>query len=112
MRTFVAIEIPKAIRSEIYSLGTKIPGKLSRVSEDNIHITLQFLGELGDKEVSLAVDALQKLSAEPFTATIKGVSYFGDQEVRTIYANIIDEGMIKKNIFRHHKPPMRCWTWF
>lgn len=92
MRTFVAIEIPEGIRREIYSVGLMIPGKVSRVSERNIHITLQFLGELDEATLPNAKKALDGIKAEPFPVSVRGISYFGRHEVRTIYANVIDDG--------------------
>ncbi len=96
MRTFVSIEIPALIRKKIYSLGEKIPGRLSRVSEDNIHITLQFLGELDEGGLAKAEAVLNKLYGQPFRVTIKGISFFGGRDIHTIYANVIDHGRIKQ----------------
>ena len=95
MRTFVAIEIPAEMRRKIYSIGEKIPGRLSRVSEENIHITLQFLGELDEDGLASAESALNKISGQPFGVIIKGISFFGGRDVHTIYANVIDQGRIK-----------------
>ncbi len=95
MRTFFAIEIPEEIRKNIHSAGEEMPGWLSRVSIDNIHITLQFLGDVSEEKAAKAKEALERIREVPFKATIKGISHFGGRDVHTIFANVQDGGRIK-----------------
>ena len=96
MRTFFAIEIPEEIRKKIHFVGAEMPGRNSRVSEDNIHITLQFLGYINEEKTAMAREALDKIREGPFMATIKGISYFGGHDVHTVFAKVLDEGRIKE----------------
>lgn len=94
MRAFIAIEMPKKIRESIYQFGSGIPGKISRVAESNIHVTLQFLGNIADESAAKAIDEIKKVDAESFSAEADGISYFGGREIRTVFAKIIDHGKI------------------
>jgi 2'-5' RNA ligase len=96
MRTFFAIEIPEEIRRSIHSAGLEMPGRLSRVSEDNMHITLQFLGDTSEEKLAKAERALNDLREGPFRATVKGISYFGGRDIHTVFADVMDDGRIKE----------------
>ena len=66
-----------------------------RVSIDNIHITLQFLGDVSEEKAAKAKEALERIREVPFKATIKGISHFGGRDMHTIFANVQDGGRIK-----------------
>jgi 2'-5' RNA ligase len=95
MRTFVAIEIPQEIRVKIHALGGKIPGRLSRMAIDNIHITLLFLGDINSEQLAKVQRAIATINVKPFSIAIKGISYFGGREMHTIFANVTDDGQTK-----------------
>ncbi|MBS3764969.1 RNA 2',3'-cyclic phosphodiesterase [Candidatus Bipolaricaulota bacterium] len=48
MRTFFSLELPESVKNQIKSAGQSIegPAYVKWVSEDNLHITLKFLGEV------------------------------------------------------------------
>ena len=94
MRAFIAIELPEAIRNEMFALGLKMPGRISRVAADNIHITLQFLGEISERDATLAIKAIKGISSEQFNAEAKGISYFRAKKIHTVYAKITDSGRV------------------
>jgi 2'-5' RNA ligase len=62
MRTFVALELPPeftaALGESLASLQETYPG-FRWTREENLHITLAFLGELDEKAVSLLKEAVQ-----------------------------------------------------
>ncbi len=90
MRTFVALEIPDNVRSQMYSIGEKIPGRMALVPKDNIHITLQFLGDIGEAQVLAAARALDSVSQSSFPVLLRGLSYFGGRNMHTIFAKVFD----------------------
>lgn len=56
-RVFAAIVPPPAVQSELYSLSGRIASalenvKLRRVPEENLHITLRFMGEASEPDVA------------------------------------------------------------
>ncbi len=96
MRAFIAIELPKDVRKRIYEFGLDLPGKVSRVAEENIHITLQFLGDISDETASDIIDEIKTVNEGRFTAEANGTSYFGGHEIRAVFAKIIDSGKISR----------------
>ena len=94
MRAFVAIELPKEIRERLYAFSAGIPGRITRVPEENLHITILFLGEIGDGPAARAIEEVDKIDAATFTAEASGVSYFGGSNMQSIFARIEDRGRI------------------
>ena len=83
LRCFIAIEIPEKIRGAIVSAidGLKKSGAdVKWVSPENIHITLQFLGDTVETHIPLVKEALNKilLTYSPFYIKITGVGCFPD----------------------------------
>lgn len=60
MRAFVALELPEAFAEELaglsHALAATCEGRF--VQEGSHHLTLAFLGEMGEAEARLAMDAL------------------------------------------------------
>ncbi len=75
MRLFLAINLPSGMKKQLaeFSGPLKGFGKLKLVEEENIHLTLKFLGEakLGD-----VVPLLEKIKFAPFEASLEGVGVF------------------------------------
>ncbi len=79
MRLFLAIRMNEDIRkavSDIQSAFRKRGAKGSYVPEENMHMTLAFIGEMGDPDPVL--DALEDLSFSPFRVTVNRLGCFGD----------------------------------
>lgn len=67
MRLFVAIDPPEVVRDALAAL--ELPGRLSRVPRDQLHLTLRFLGEVE------RVPALD-LASPPFSLRVVGGGAF------------------------------------
>jgi len=81
LRCFIAIEIPETIKKSIAVIIDnlkKSDSDVKWVSEENIHITLQFLGETEESLISDIKDALYKILApySPFYIKIADVGCF------------------------------------
>ena len=90
-RTFIAVELPRDIRDACVglqqSLARAAPG-VKWVEEENLHITLLFLGEVDDRDLLTVCRAAQKACAgiEPFPLAVAGAGCFGDaRRPRTIW---------------------------
>lgn len=85
MRLFVALTLPDAVRSSIVGLANGLPGA-RWVAEDNLHLTLRFLGELDGAEAADVDVALTELRMPGFELTLAGVSHFGDgRKLRSLW---------------------------
>jgi 2'-5' RNA ligase len=83
LRCFLAIEIPETIRGAIVSSLDSLKksgADVKWVSAENIHITLQFLGETEETLIPAIKEALDKilLNYFPFYIKIAGVGCFPD----------------------------------
>lgn len=81
IRCFLAIELSDGVRDRVTRLQTEVRRTVTDVKwveEENMHLTLLFLGEVEDKEIAqvcrLASQAMA--SFEPFTMTVEGFGCF------------------------------------
>lgn len=75
MRIFTAIEIPEDIKSEVISLcgGVK---NIRWVSKENLHITLNFIGEIENNEVEKIDSVLKNIEINKFKLVLSGSGFF------------------------------------
>jgi len=107
MRCFIALDISKEVRQSIGSAIEKVKG-LSRsvrwVTPGNVHLTLKFLGEVGDPLVFRIQERLLQLCAahETFELTVRGTGAFPDPGHPNILWVGINEspplGLLQSNI--------------
>ena len=101
-RAFIAIEPPTAIRAALRScireLAERDPDRSVRwVSEDGIHLTVAFLGQLAETAAPRLMSCLTEALAnrQPFTLRIAGLGAFPDgrrqQRARVIWAGLEGE---------------------
>ncbi len=88
MRVFVALPLPEEIRGRLADLGGGVPGA-RWVDEDNLHLTLRFIGEV-DEGVVADIDAgLTRLSVPAFELTLAGIGQFGSgSKARALWVGI------------------------
>ncbi len=81
MRAFVAITLPDATRAALAAASAAFRDAAPEwagekwVPEQNLHVTLQFIGELADEAAPAALDALELACAplRPFTLSVNDV---------------------------------------
>lgn len=79
MRLFIAIRLSDDMRDALIRAQNELYARSVRgrfTAEENLHLTLAFLGEVPDAEPVL--DALSELSFSPFDLTLEGMGCFGD----------------------------------
>ncbi len=84
IRTFIAIEIPGEIRSQIAALQDQLKplgGRVSWVKPENIHLTLKFLGDTDSALIEEIASQLQQsvVTFAPFEVLVAGVGAFPNQ---------------------------------
>lgn len=81
MRTFIAIDFDAAVKKQLAALvgrlKTRCP-KLKWVEPSQMHLTIKFLGEIGDQQVVSVATALGGLASEcqPFDITVEELGCF------------------------------------
>ena len=79
MRLFIAIEFNNEIIDSLKKLQSDLKSKGLQgryTKEENLHLTLAFIGEYGNPDKVL--DAMEEVSFESFPIEIKGIGNFGD----------------------------------
>ncbi|MGA7828902.1 MAG: RNA 2',3'-cyclic phosphodiesterase [Geobacteraceae bacterium] len=88
LRLFVAIDLPEEIKSAVSSL--RYPKSEAKwVAEDQLHLTLRFIGDVDDDLIESIVTGLSGIAAAPFFLVLKGVGCFpSKREPRVLWVGI------------------------
>jgi 2'-5' RNA ligase len=95
-RTFIAVDISEAIRTNTIALQeslAKTGAEVKWVEPESIHITLLFLGEVDDRELPAICRAVKDISAReaPFALRVAGVGAFPNaRHPKILWAGITD----------------------
>jgi RNA 2',3'-cyclic 3'-phosphodiesterase len=81
LRTFAAVEITRAIRARAGELIAALAGTAADVKwvePHNLHLTLKFLGDVHERDISEVCKALARgaAEAEPFELEVRGAGAF------------------------------------
>lgn len=88
LRLFVAIPLPDPLRRALAALGGGIPGA-SWVAEENLHLTLRFLGEIDEGTAADIDEALAGLQAPAVEVQVAGMGQFGEGDrARLLFAGV------------------------
>ena len=89
IRLFVALPLPTDQCQRLRALCGGV--RDARWTEEaNLHMTLQFIGEVPEPEVDEITAALSSVEAESFDLTLSGVGHFGShRKIRSLWAGII-----------------------
>lgn len=89
LRLFVAIPLPDPLRQSLATLGGGIPGA-TWVDDDNLHLTLRFIGEVDEGTAADVDAALASLQAPAVDVQVAGMGQFGEGErARLLYAAVV-----------------------
>ena len=84
LRLFVGIEFPPELKLRLSLLCTGVPGA-KWVDPGNFHLTLRFIGEVGE-DVAADIDAaLLRVRARRFSLRLAGAGVFGGDKPRTLW---------------------------
>ncbi|HTT81804.1 MAG TPA: RNA 2',3'-cyclic phosphodiesterase [Stellaceae bacterium] len=84
LRLFVGIEFPPELKLRLSLLHTGLPGA-RWVDAGNLHLTLRFIGEVGE-DVAADIDAaLARVKARPFMLQLAGTGTFGGNRPHALW---------------------------
>jgi len=75
IRLFVAILPPAFVRTELAALACPFAG-VRWTPEENIHLTLRFIGETETEKLECFAESLTRVKVEPFLLPVGGVGLF------------------------------------
>jgi 2'-5' RNA ligase len=87
IRLFVALHIPEKMRERLVALQGGVPGA-RWASEEQMHLTLRFIGEVDGNVAHDIDDALAGIRAPSFTLELAGVGEFGGKNPRALWAGV------------------------
>jgi 2'-5' RNA ligase len=87
LRLFVGIEFPPELKLRLSLLETRLPGA-RWVDAGNLHLTLRFIGEVGEDEAADIDDALARVKARRFAVRLAGVGVFGNGKPRNLWVGV------------------------
>jgi 2'-5' RNA ligase len=79
MRTFVAVDIPEEVRQKLARFVEGVRGfapEARWVNPASLHITLKFIGEIGEERLSDVKQALAKVRGGPSAISFRGTGFF------------------------------------
>ena len=87
LRLFVGIGFPPELKLRLSLLCSGVPGA-KWVDPGNFHLTLRFIGEIGEDVAADIDEALSRLRARRFTLQIAGTGVFGGEKPRSLWAGV------------------------
>ncbi|MBN9080525.1 MAG: 2'-5' RNA ligase [Rhizobiales bacterium 62-17] len=84
-RLFTGLELPDNLSDELALLRGGLPGA-KWIEPEDYHLTLRFIGDIGDAMANEVYDALSSIRRSAFTVTLEGLMTFGSDKPRAIVA--------------------------
>ena len=85
MRLFIALDIPENLKEKIVNIQKAINSlaDVNSVEKGNLHLTLNFIGDVEEKEIENIIKKTENISKQfkKFKIHIKNVGYFGSPNV-------------------------------
>ncbi len=75
IRLFVAIDLPESIRDDLAEIMLGVPGA-RWVEDENLHVTLRFVGEVDGHRFEDIADGLSTLRKPGFQLALSGTGHF------------------------------------
>jgi 2'-5' RNA ligase len=87
LRLFVGIEFPPELKLRLSLLEAGIPGA-RWVDPGNFHLTLRFIGEVGENIAADIDEALCRIRARRFTLQLAGTGVFGGNRPHALWVGV------------------------
>lgn len=104
MRLFIAVDLSDEAINELRRLQKEIIDDTVKCSRSkSFHLTLKFLGEVKDKDISQILDRLDKVNFKEFSLTLDKLGVFSDNnEIKVLWVGI-EKNEILTDLYRQIK---------
>jgi RNA 2',3'-cyclic 3'-phosphodiesterase len=89
-RLFTALEVPRSVAAGLSLLRGGLPGA-RWIEPEDYHITLRFVGDIDDRMADEFAEALERVKAQPFAISVRGLSVFGSKNPHALIA-VVEAG--------------------
>ncbi|GGC59102.1 RNA 2',3'-cyclic phosphodiesterase [Marinobacter halophilus] len=90
-KLFFGLEIPETIKPDLLRVQKPVDGARWQ-NEQQLHLTLAFLGQVDEHRVALACDLARKVTAPPCELDVRGVGCFGSPDhPKILWAGVTPE---------------------
>ncbi|MEK6963571.1 MAG: RNA 2',3'-cyclic phosphodiesterase [Nanoarchaeota archaeon] len=99
MRLFIAVDLPLEVKKYLSSLKGRFSqkGKIAWVKEENLHVTLKFLGEVDETRTADIIRRLSDIQFVKFSLTLSQLGFFPSENAPQIFwVNFIDPSGLEK----------------
>ena len=106
-RTFLCFPVPMEVRSKknmLYSTLEGSPAQINWVKNDNLHLTLKFIGYTTESQIPKIINILSKITIKykPFQLIIKNTGCLPKKErPRTLFLGVEGQIKILKDLFQN-----------
>ncbi|MEK6840865.1 MAG: RNA 2',3'-cyclic phosphodiesterase [Nanoarchaeota archaeon] len=99
VRTFISIDLPENIRKEVARIQQTLPEFKGKLTEtENLHLTLKFLGNIGEKTLSEVKNRLKEINFETFKTKISEIGVFSPDNIKIIWIKLDSCEELQKSI--------------
>lgn len=89
MRAFISIDFPVNIKKEIKKIQDKLPEfKGKKTEEENLHLTLKFLGEVEESRLEEVKRRLKEVKTKKFEAEIDDIGIFNPNFIKIVWLHL------------------------
>lgn len=92
MRAFIALDLPDAALEALARLQAGLSVGRS-MPEENLHLTLSFLGDINDAQAAELATELSVLALPPLELTLKGLDLFGGKRPTVLVVRAEADGL-------------------
>ncbi len=97
MRSFIAIDVPQELKRNISLLKKDLNFEgIKPVEDENLHITLKFLGDVDSKKLSDVEKALRRVKFKKFKISVRSVGVFPNENyIRVVWVGCESKELIE-----------------
>ncbi|MEK6829454.1 MAG: RNA 2',3'-cyclic phosphodiesterase [Nanoarchaeota archaeon] len=99
MRVFISINLSEDVKEEVKRIQESLPefeGK--KTDEENLHLTLKFLGEVNEEMLEKIKDKLNKIKFESFEPTLDYAGFFDNPAKGIVWINLTNCDKLQQEI--------------
>ena len=89
MRCFISINIPEEVSLKIQRIQSELPDFYGKKTElENLHLTLKFLGEIGEDKVEKVKEKLREIEFKKYKTCLDYIGFFDNQKYGVVWLHI------------------------